>query len=347
MNTINASEWNRLVDELRRNQVMGSTMLQSGGWRHPWQITPSWDAEHQRWAATIEPGFVNGLDATVSIALSESPEATRLRHAELGMEEADRVDAWLTDVPLLPLTAWRAIGADADPQSASVTPQLTLTVSFEPVPEFFTTLGVGEPLNIGSQIDDLGIVTRVSGEVDAVAEKRLLRSCDLVLYQDRFATSTQWTQGLGIDGTFMQFNVIYQIPPNMRERAYLRVTRKYEPVSSAEMQDRLKGDWTDQTFDALHLATIYMVSPEGAAYGSAPDDKWTPYVKHRVFWNLNHASNVLEPALKRENIVFNTGLAMGLLDSIANQILATINDQNAAIAEFLGRNTLQGRFWST
>jgi hypothetical protein len=168
-----------------------------------------------------------------------------------------------------------------------------------------------------------------------------------VLYQDRFATSTQWTQGVGIDGTFMQFNVIYQIPPNMRERAYIRVTRKYEPVSSAEMQDRLKGDWTDQTFDALHLATIYMVSPEGAAYGSAPDDKWTPYVKHRVFWNLNHASNVLEPALKRENIVFNTGLAMGLLDSIANQILATINDQNAAIAEFLGRNTLEGRFWST
>jgi hypothetical protein len=38
---------------------------------------------------------------------------------------------------------------------------------------------------------------------------------------------------------------------------------------------------------------------------------------------------------------------MGLLDSIANQILATINDQNAAIAEFLGRNTLEGRFWST
>lgn len=107
MNTINANEWNRLVDELRRNQVMGSTMLQSGAWRHPWQVTPSWDAEHKRWTASIEPGFINGQDATVSIALSESPEATRLRHSELGMEDSEQVDAWLTEEPMLPLTAWR------------------------------------------------------------------------------------------------------------------------------------------------------------------------------------------------------------------------------------------------
>ena len=43
-----------------------------------------------------------------------------------------------------------------------------------------------------------------------------------------------------------------------------------------------------------------------------------------------------------------TGTALvAASSSIANQILATINDQNAAIAEFLGRNTLEGRFWST
>lgn len=61
------------------------------------------------------------------------------------------------------------IGADADPQNTSVTPDGTLTVSFEPVPEFFIALGVGEPPNISSQIDDLGIVEQVSGAVDAVA----------------------------------------------------------------------------------------------------------------------------------------------------------------------------------
>jgi hypothetical protein len=153
--------------------------------------------------------------------------------------------------------------------------------------------------------------------------------------------------GAGFDGTNAQFSVIYKMPLNMRARAYIRAMPRWQEVGSKPLQDRLRGDWTDNTFDARHLATVYWVSPPRSPHGSMPDGTWTAYVRNRLFWNLNHASSVLEPALKRENLVLNTGLAAGLLDSIGNRILAVINDQNAAIAEFLGRNTLEGRFWST
>ena len=347
MNAIPATAWNRLVDFLARNQILGSTVMRSGTWRHPWELTPTWDVDRQQWTTRIEPGFVNGLDATISLPYRDAPDETKQRLIDQKRDADAAVDCWLTEEPQLPLTAWRAIGTDADPGATSTGDDGTLTVSFEAVPEFFTALGVGQPPNLSSQITDLGILQRIGGELEALAETRLLRATELVLYQDRFATSTQWEMGAGFDGTNAQFSVIYKMPPNMRERAYVRAVPRWQEVASTPIQDRLRGDWTDNTFDARHLATVYWVSPPGSPHGSVPDGTWTAYVRNRLFWNLNHASSVLEPALKRENLVLNTGLAAGLLDSIGNRILAVINDQNAAIAEFLNRNTLEGRFWST
>jgi len=347
MNTIPATAWNRLVDFLARNQVLGSTVLRSGNWKHPWELTPTWDADRREWTTRIEPGFVNGQDATVSLPFRDAPEETRERLRDQQKEPDALVDCWLTEEPQLPLTAWRAIGSDADPGAVSTSGEGTVTISFEAVPAFFKALGVGDPPNLSSQISDLGIVQRLSGELASATQTRLLRATELVLYQDRFATSTQWQTGLGFDGSNAQFSVIYKRPPNMRDRAYLRSMARWQPIDPTPLQNRLTGDWMDQTFDALPLATVYLLSPPETPQGSLPDGTWTPFVKHRLFWNLIHASNVLEPALRRENLVLNTGLAAGLLDSIGNQILALINDQNAAIAEFLGRNTLQGRFWST
>ncbi|MCB1209196.1 MAG: hypothetical protein KDK97_07715 [Verrucomicrobiales bacterium] len=345
MNSIPAAAWNRLVDFLARNQILGSTMLRSGDWMHPWQLSPAWEGE--QWTTRIEPGFVNGLDATVRLPLRDAPEAARQRLGDQGLGDADPVDCWLTEDPQMVLADWRAIGPDAEPGAASLGNDGTLEVSFESVPDFFTALGVGQPPNLSSQVADLGVVQRLAGELGTIDEARLLRAAELVLYQDRFATSTQWTTGLGFDGTNAQFSVIYKMPPHMRERAYIRSMARWQEAGSIPAQDRLMGDWTDNTFDACHLATVYLVSPPGAVHGSRPDGTWTPYVRHRLFWNLTHAVSILEPALKRENLVLNTGLTAGLLDSIGNQILAAINDQNAAIAEFLGRNTLEGRFWST
>jgi len=63
--------------------------------------------------------------------------------------------------------------------------------------------------------------------------------------------------------------------------------------------------------------------------GARPN--WSPYVKHHLFWNLDHDVTVKPPAGSSENMTLPTGLALGVADSVINQILATINDKNAAI----------------
>jgi hypothetical protein len=106
------------------------------------------------------------------------------------------------------------------------------------------------------------------------------------------------------------------------------------------------GRWEDEGFDALHLATVYLLSPEDMSAGSELGPDWTPYVKHRVFWNLVHAVRFDPPVGRNENITLFTGLAGGVADGIINQLLATNNDASAAASEFLANRTVEGRFWS-
>ena len=116
MKTILATTWNALIDRLRRDQVLGCTVLHRGGWKHPWQVTPAWDPKRERWTVEIHPGFVNGLDAEVRMDGGDAPLETLER---LGLDARNahgkRVDAWLTEGPQIPLRQWRAIGADAAP----------------------------------------------------------------------------------------------------------------------------------------------------------------------------------------------------------------------------------------
>ena len=71
-----------------------------------------------------------------------------------------------------------------------------------------------------------------------------------------------------------------------------------------------------------------------------------PYTQHFVFWNLGYAnvnelnSNNLNP------ITIHTGLAFGLLDSIGNSILSTINDANLDVVNALNETSMQGHFWT-
>ncbi|PAW63359.1 MAG: hypothetical protein B9S36_04955, partial [Verrucomicrobiia bacterium Tous-C2TDCM] len=228
---------------------------------------------------------------------------------------------WLTENPQMPLRQWRAIGTDASPESVSVSGFETIVESFEPVPEFFRSLGAGE-------------------------DGRLLRATEIVLHQDRLTTGTNWTFGAGVDGTVAQFNVTYGLQPGSRERAYLRTTSRHEPPAPPDPMDRLMGRSEDEGFDALHLATVYLLSPEDMSAGSNPGPDWTPYVKHRVFWNLVHAVRFDPPVGRTENITLFTGLAGGVADGIINQLLAENNDKSAAASEFLANRTVEGRFWS-
>ena len=335
MKTISATAWNNLIDRLRRDQVLGCTVLQSGAWKHPWQVSAAWNPDLGQWEAEIQPGFVNGLDAEVSLRAEEAPEATLVR---LGLKPDkagdDAVDAWLTEQPRLPLTQWRAIGSDAPPESVSLSGPGDIVTSHESVPEFFLALGVTAPPR------------ELFSPSSPAPGTRLLRATEIVLRKDRLTTGSDWTFGAGIDGTFAQFNVTYHLPPGARERAYLRCATKYVPPQPPDPIQQMQGVWEDEGYDPLHIATVYLLSPPDAPAGSEPGPEWAPHMRHRVFWNLVHATNLQPPEGGSDNMTLFTGLAGGIADPIFNEMLATINDKNDALMEFLGNRTIEGHFWN-
>ena len=339
---ITAQQWNAMVDTLWRKIHLGVTSGEASKWRHPWHIAPLWNDTHQRWEADIKPGLVNGDDATVLLRLDEAPEATKQRLKDKELHASSTVDAKLSEGASLLAGDFRSIGPDAAPTGVSTGADGgSAKLTFEAVPLFFQVRGVGPPPKISGDLQD-----GISQEDQATPDSRLLRALDVVLYKDRPATASTFQQSDGTDGTLFQYSVTAQVADNARRLAYLRTTPKYSPPPPDDPLARLLGDWSDTPRDQMWMASVYLMSPEGAAYESAPDGTWQPFVHHRVFWNLHHGMNQLEPPLKNENLVLHTGLAAGVGDRINDFLLAQVNDANSALAQFVGRNTIAGRFWS-
>lgn len=337
---ITHDEWNELVRALWRILNVQAIVLDGGGWRHPWQLVPVYDGS--RWATSIRTGFINGRDPYITLPTTEAPAATlaRLRRSSFDLRNASSVDCWLTEFPLLPLTSFRAIGPDAIPTDTTVEPDGSISVSYEPVPQYFLNLGVGHPPKTTVDAEN-GIVTQPLEE-----GTRLLRVLDVVLTQPRMATESDFQIEDGTQSTIFQYTVSTKNTAAIRKRAKIDTTPKYEPPNPMDPLQQLQGIWADDGLTHLLLASVYFVSPPGAEYGSAPDASWTPHIGHKVFWNLDFQTNQLPDALKNENLTLNTFLAGGVGDRLNEYLLSQVNDANSAVAQFLGRSTIEGRFWT-
>lgn len=319
--SITALEWNAFLREVKASRVLDVLSLDHGRqWRHPWYTTADWDPRRKRWLARIKPGFVNGLDVTASI---------------------DDKDVPLTDSPGLPLMAWRAIGSDAEPVSSSVSDGGALSVSFEAVPEFFKVRGVGEPPTIASDGTD-GLV--INENTNPTTEQRRLRACDLVLYHDRPALASQVITGIGFDASQINVALSYRSTSSTRRAAYVRAMSRYKAAVTASPLEQLVGLYQQPTFDAIHLATVYALSPNSRS--EEIDESWSIYTAHKEFWNLRYAHSLQGQPLDTTPLRLSTGLAAGLLDSIGNAMLAPVNDANAAALALLNNRAVAGEFWS-
>ncbi|NDD52829.1 hypothetical protein EBZ39_02945 [bacterium] len=320
MNTIPARDWNRMIDDLARNQILGATVLSGGKWRHPWSVEVGWNASRERFEASIKPGFVNGLDPELRVNGEDAPDATLKRLGQTSISARSKyVDALLTESPLLPLTQWRAIGFDA-PSGADG----------EAIPPYLIGQGASPPTN----------------GAPATGFERLLRATEIVLFKDRINTTTQWTFGQGTDNTAAQFDVAYTLKPGARQRAYIRTERKTSLPAALDPVLRLLGEWQDNGTDRLPVATVFLLSPPGTAKQSEPDSAWTPYVQHHLFWNLVHDVNVSPRPVVSDGLGIPRGLGLGVADVTISNLAARINDQNDALTEFLNNNVAEGRFWS-
>ena len=82
------------------------------------------------------------------------------------------------------------------------------------------------------------------------------------------------------------------------------------------------------------MATVWIVSPPGAASDDEPDETRTPYPQHFVFWNLQHASRLISPKAPSESLRLHTGLAGGVGDRINDALLSFVHDSNAEAEAF-------------
>lgn len=329
--TIPVRDWVRTMRRLLRSRPLHVRVDTSHGFRHPWHVRPRWSPARSRWEIEVNPGYVNARETLVHLPAKEAPEATRQR---LGLDPAakERVDAWLSETPSLPIppSLLRPIGEEPE------------GLGGERVPEVFRAYGVGaEEYDVSLDLEALSHSVSLTGAMPDASERRWLRSIELVLVQPRPAL--RLSLGLEESGPGLQLEV--DVPAD--ERPHLSLRRAWSGDAPVEGVEQLALGATDTALDEKHLATIYFLSPLGADPGRPPDFQWEPWVQHRTWWNLRHEVNQFLEALPERRLTFpGLGLAGGVGDAL---ISGTVMANDAALAEaqaLLNRSRIEGRFWS-
>jgi hypothetical protein len=342
---IHHQTWNAMIEEVSRRLPLRFVRT-SRRWVHPWTIVPEWSDTAELWVFRIRPGFVNGVEPEISTMAMLASERTLDRiEEETGTrpEKDQSVEALITESPQIPVAGTRIIGKGADPDSVSVSTSGNIAVEFEAVPEFFIQFGVTDEKvvfqgNLNSGIQEV--------QSESAGESPLLRACDVVLYVDRTAAKLDVIQGNPFLDNFSTSLVInYGRSTPARKRPWLHVTAKYKPSVEVDMGNLLEGT-ADPEFDAIKIATIYLLSPPKFSPELPIDDTWTAFVKHDQFWNLCHAPQRIPDPTPIEPIRLQTNLAAGIADPIISSLLAPGNDAYNIALQVLRNRNLAGRFWS-
>jgi hypothetical protein len=303
------------------SQVSGGWLVslrRDPGWRHPWFTEANWNATARRWEAHVQAGFVNGMDPLVP---GVGPKVAGVN-----------TDADLVDDPAIPLTDFRPLGNDEGDEA----------------PIFFQKLGVRKNQNSISTAGGALTVDTTNRDEIFPLPQRFLRACDISLSVARMAlvgtvdivdpTATSGQEVLyrvGMDtSTLDRYGV----------RARLFVTSQYEDPHKPTLVERLLGTAFDASEDTKLISTVFLLSPPSV--DGEPDGSWTPYVRHRTFWNLKHANRNARPVEPPAPIRLFTGLAGGLGDSIGNQILAQVNEFSDRVSNALNAVSNEGKFWT-
>lgn len=339
-----------MVDTIgRRRPIIFEAGPNRRKWRHPWKITPTWQEPEEgegkgQWLFKIRPGFVNGVEVTIPARVKHLSERSlrRLEAAGEDIKKPEReVDAFLTEWPSVEIGPTRVIGTGANPTGISPN---GFNLSYEPVPQFFTDLGVTAAHTQTSGNLNSGI-TFTDGKED-LQKARRLRACDVSLWKDRPSAKFEVDPGSILDGIVGAISVTYNHSGGMRKNPYIRVSTQFTPPPEPESEMALLEGMTDPEYDLTKIATIYFVSQEGAEPAAELDDTWTPYVEYDHFWNLAHSPQSIPDSTPIEPIRLTTALAGGLADITIATLLAPLNAQLNQALQILKSRNLAGRFWS-
>ncbi len=307
--TIPVSKWVAVMRRLTRSRPLHVTVDRSYGFRHPWHSRAQW---HQtRWHLDVNPGYVNARETLARI-------------------DGDLVP--LSTSPPLPVppALLRPIGDDPE------------ALGGERVPDYFRSLGVGsEEYEVSTDLAELSRRVALTGDFPDASTRRRLRACELVLAQPRAALRMEF----GDEAGEPTLQLAISTPDDPSPVISLRRAWSGSPPQ-AGIEALLAGR-PDNGLDEKHLATVYLLSPVGAAIDAVPDASWQCLVQHRTWWNLRHEVNQFLESVPDQRITLpGLGLAGGVGDAlIAGAVLSTEATLNQARA-LLDRSRIEGRFWS-
>ena len=271
------------VEKFPQGQLV--SVKDSGMWHHPWFTSPAWNPDagsSGRWECTVTPGFVDGVDPRVPAA--EAEEAARLEAQKKGSGKG--VTLGLCDQPKVPFHQYK-----------------TLT---DQIPKFFQVLGVKakkEKVTINAAAEK--ITWDITSAQDTGPKERWLQQAQVYISKARATYKMETTiQGDFITGQIVDYTVGFDMYSLEKQgtRARIYTAGEMPPTYRANLVDRLAGVYGDDGEDRHVVATVFFLSPadfkppdDPKATMPPPDEKWTPYVRHTLFWNLCCKAKNLPP----------------------------------------------------
>lgn len=346
---ISAEDFNFLAERIVTNMPLEIKSTRTGGWMHPWHTSVAWDRSDLVFKASINPGYVNAADVEVDIPVKYASQETLERLGIKSVSDpSEEVTAELHEKPSIEILSenFRKIGFDAEPSGFSPSlDSLGGSFSFEPVPAYFAEKGV-ESANPRSISLSGGIQEQFQVGGTPKDERRYLRAMDIVLTQERPASRGFWSDTI-TGGVSFSMGYTGSFNPD-ENRVFISKRKKFEPQEeSFDPLEAIRGNAGTDPFDNIRVCTIYLLSQPGKGEGEDPDDSWTPYVQHNLFWNLNHGTNRLEDQVFSDPLVFPIPLAGGVGNALITNILAEASERFSELNNIIDASQVTGKFWTT
>jgi len=85
---------------------------------------------------------------------------------------------------------------------------------------------------------------------------------------------------------------------------------------------------------------------DGEPDGADVDESWTPFLAHKVFWNLNYENNIdLKATPKFERYPVPIPLAGGVAQPVVDALVDGVTDAANAALSLLNDSKVVGKFW--
>jgi hypothetical protein len=331
-------------------------------WAHPWRCIPFWKNE---WCAGVTPGFINGYPPVIPMSAVPLKEQGTTRfpkdNRDFGLNpltgetytplmitpHGAKQDIFITDEagPYLINTGF------FNPLLAGVAQQSdgSALVTAGSYPAFFKRM-VKPPQSaaeVNAALGNESTTTVTFGGLNTNKQgKSELRSFDIVLRAEHGAIKSDNYLSDPLTGTATITTPAFTASPT-RFPFRLYTTSKFTGSQPyPDILQRLQGDLTEPTWDDLKIATVWLVSPENADPSSKPDETWSPFVQHFVFWNLGYTQANYVANTPYDPITINVPIGLGLASEVGNVFLAPLNQALQDAANALNLTSTKGSFWT-